>query len=245
VGRVGEVRTAGGLPPSPGVLASTAPSPPAEGGGIRVLQGVPWRCPHRAAAPVVWDATSPTRADRPVRPSPSGSVVGSPSAFQWSVVGSQPTCAGGRESNPRQPGEKPGALPAELPRPGPAPVPIPCTGHVPPTAKRRGERAAGLTGPAACFAKRRRWESNPLGPGCSRLPRRLAPASLEAMFPRVARRVHATEKERGINSHTSTPSRNVQNWLMAREQIAHAHRTLEVPGMFAPGADFAWILSGG
>jgi len=75
---------------------------------------------------------------------------------------------------------------SERPRPDTAPVPIPCTGHAGPIAERRGRCAAGPTMSVACLKigrrpggrrERRRWESNPLQPGCSRSPGRPAPAS--------------------------------------------------------------------
>ena len=78
-----------------------------------------------------------------------------------------------RESNPRQPACKAGALPTELTwltRPS-VRTHERNTRHRPPR-PRTGHRA-----PLAWPYQRGRWESNPLGPGCSRLPCRLAPAS--------------------------------------------------------------------
>ena len=78
-----------------------------------------------------------------------------------------------RESNPRQPDLRSGALPTELTwltRPS-------VRTHVRNTRRRRPHRKTGQRAPLARPHQRRRWESNPLGPGCSRLPGRLAPAS--------------------------------------------------------------------
>lgn len=72
----------------------------------------------------------------------------------------------------------------------------PDTERAPPIVKTRGRRAAGPTRPAACLKigastlgsfegrrERRRWESNPRKPGCSRSPCRPAPASLFGEYP--------------------------------------------------------------
>jgi hypothetical protein len=69
---------------------------------------------------------------------------------------------------------------SELPRPGPAPVSNPCTEHTPPIVSRRGECAAGPTGPAACFRRDAGGSRTHFGPGCGRSPGRLAPASFSS-----------------------------------------------------------------
>ncbi len=81
-----------------------------------------------------------------------------------------------RESNPRLPDSPSGALPSELTARDIVMVRIhvrytsirTCEGE---SMRRWSRRRRNLA------SKRRRWESNPLGPGCSRLPCRLAPAS--------------------------------------------------------------------
>src|SRR5437867_10355042 len=53
----------------------------------------------------------------------------------------------------------------------------PSAEHTPPTASVEDGTPCAAGPAASLLQKRRRWESNPLRPGCSRLPGRLAPAS--------------------------------------------------------------------
>ena len=120
----------------------------ARGGGICVLQGVPQRCQRQPVAS--GDAPGQARADRSGRPFPSGPNGRDVFSIPEQSVLSRPrrVVDGSRtrdiQGNPR-------CSTSELPRPGPAPVSIPCKEHAPPTVGRRGRRASGPTGPAACL----------------------------------------------------------------------------------------------
>ena len=109
-----------------------------------------------------------------------------------------------RESNPRQPDSRSGALSTELTwltRPS-------VRTHERNTRNQPPRPRTGQRAPLAWPYQRGRWESNPLGPGCSRLPCRLAPASRHS--------VSSPGVEPGLR-----PSRG-------RVQIPHTPRTFAI-----------------
>ena len=108
-----------------------------------------------------------------VGPPPSGRVG---AGFQPAVLV--------RESNPRQPDSWSGALPTELTSLDTTIGQNPCTEHTPPTASSRGQGSVRRWPGRIIASKRRRWESNPLEPRCSRSPCRLAPALSFVQCPR-------------------------------------------------------------
>lgn len=137
------------------------PSPAARGCAIRALQGAPSRRPRPIVAPR-GDGVEKGLAGPVARPPPA---LGS-RRFQRRVhIGFRDRLlVGGIRTRDSQV-QHLVLYPSELPRSGPAPVPTPFTGHAPPTARRRGGRAAGPTGPAACL------EETPVGiePTCAGL----------------------------------------------------------------------------
>lgn len=97
-------------------------------------------------------------------------------------------------------------------------------------------------------SKRRRWESNPLGPGCSRLPGHLAPASSfssnspsrSRTWPTTFARSRASNTLTGCStvSGNRTPSRSFEDC----DAIQHTHTALMGPTTgFAPASSAASI----
>ena len=75
--------------------------------------------------------------------------------------------------------------------------------------------------------KRRWWESNPLRPGCSRLPGRLAPASMEGLSREIA---GLSNSRRPAGSHLCSPAfqlarPGVEPGLTASRAAVRIHHT--------------------
>jgi hypothetical protein len=117
-----------------------------------------------------------------------------------------------------------------------------CGTHVANCLLRRTERRAPLAPVASLLKKRRRWESNPLAPGCSRLPGHPAPASSVSSSgvepdprPSQGRMPSATPRGQSTPPRNRTSSRSFEDCCAVR----HTRRARNYPDLDSnQGLDF-------